>query len=98
MTRRASGMSNGEAQQLLCLLRPTPRARMVYIYVTIHKFMFRNTLMAVQQESDQQQQMDVNKEKRIYSPPILIVLGTMREIKGGNIGVSENVCGCGIGS
>lgn len=54
--------------------------------------------MTEQEELDQQQQMNVNKEKRMYSPPILIVYGTTIEIKGGNRGVSEHICGCGIGS
>lgn len=55
--------------------------------------------MLEQEELDQQEQMNVNKEKLMYSPPILIVgLGTMREVEGGNIGVSEHICGCGIGS
>ncbi len=54
--------------------------------------------MMAQDELDQQQQMNVNIEKLIYSPPILIVLGIMREVKGGNRGVSEHICGCGIWS
>lgn len=54
--------------------------------------------MTVQKGSDQPQSTNVNKEKRMYSPPTLITLGTMREVKGGNRGVSENICGCGIGS
>jgi hypothetical protein len=55
--------------------------------------------MIEQGELDQPQQMNVNKEKPMYSPPILIVvLEIMREVKGGNRGVSEHICGCGIGS
>lgn len=55
--------------------------------------------MIKQGELNQQQQLDVNKEKLIYSPPILVVLGPVREVvKGGNRGVSEHICGCGIGS
>ena len=52
--------------------------------------------MIAQEEFDQQQPINVNKEK--YSPPILIVLGARREVKGGGIGISEPSCGCGIGS
>ncbi len=54
--------------------------------------------MLEQEELEQQQQMNVNKEKLMYSPPILIVYGTAIEIKGGNLGVAEHICGCGIGS
>lgn len=54
--------------------------------------------MIVQEELDQQQQMNVNEEKLMYSPPILIVLGTMIEIKSPGSGVSEHICGCGIAS
>ena len=54
--------------------------------------------MIEQEELDQQQQININKEKLMYSPPKLIVYGTMIEIKGGNRGVSEHICGCGIGS
>lgn len=54
--------------------------------------------MMEQEALSQQQQMNVNKEKLMYSPPILIVLGTMKDVKGGNRGVSEHICGCGIGS
>lgn len=55
--------------------------------------------LPVQQELDQQQQIKINKEKQIYSPPTLTVIGAMKEIvKGGNIGISEHICGCGIGS
>ncbi len=54
--------------------------------------------MMVQKELDQQQQINASKEKLVYSPPILNVLGAMREIKGGSIGLSEHICGCGIGS
>ena len=54
--------------------------------------------MIEREELDEQQQINVNEEKLTYSPPILIVYGTMIEIKGGNLGVSENICGSGIGS
>lgn len=54
--------------------------------------------MIAQKELDQQQQMNVSKEKLVYSPPTLTILGAMREIKGGGMGVSEHICGCGIGS
>ncbi len=54
--------------------------------------------MTVQEQSDQQQQINVNQEKLMYSPPTLIVIGTMREVKGGGLGISEHICGCGIGS
>lgn len=54
--------------------------------------------MIEQEELDQQQQMHVNEEKLTYSPPILTVYGSTIEIKGGNLGISENICGCGIGS
>ncbi len=55
--------------------------------------------MIEQEELVQQQQMNVNKEKLMYSPPILTVVGTMREVvKGGSGGVSEHTCGCGIAS
>jgi hypothetical protein len=54
--------------------------------------------MIAQEELDQQQQMNVNKERLMYSSPLLIVLGTMREVKGPGPGVSEHICGCGIGS
>lgn len=54
--------------------------------------------MIAQEELNQQQQMNANKEKLMYSPPVLIILGAMREIKGGNAGISEHICGCGIGS
>lgn len=54
--------------------------------------------MIAQEELGQQQQINANKEQLMYSPPILIVLGTMREVKGGNMGISEHICGCGIGS
>jgi len=52
--------------------------------------------MTEQEESDQQQQTNVNKEKLMYSPPTLTVLGTMKDVKGGGPGVSEHICGCGI--
>ncbi len=56
--------------------------------------------MIAQKELDQQQQMNVDQEKLmlVYSPPTLTILGAMREIKGGGMGVSEHICGCGIGS
>lgn len=52
----------------------------------------------IDQEELDQQQLNVNEEKLTYSPPILTVYGSMIDINGGNIGVSENICGCGIGS
>lgn len=53
--------------------------------------------MKEQDELNRQQQVDENKEKLIYSPPILIVYETM-DIQGGTPGVSESICGGGIGS
>ncbi len=55
--------------------------------------------MIKQEELNYQQQMNVSKEKLMYIPPTLIILGSMREIKGGtSMGISEHICGCGIGS
>lgn len=52
----------------------------------------------IEQEELDQQQMNANKEKLVYSPPMLIVYGTIADTKSGNRGVSEHICGCGIGS
>jgi hypothetical protein len=54
--------------------------------------------MIADEKLEQQQQMNVSKEKLLYSPPMVIVLETMREVKSGSLGISEHICGCGIGS
>lgn len=54
--------------------------------------------MIEQEELDHQPNTSVNKEKQIYNPPILIIYETMMEIKSGNSGPSEHICGCGISS
>jgi hypothetical protein len=54
--------------------------------------------MIAQEELDQEQRMNVGQEKlmSVYSPPTLTILGAMREIKSPGIGISEDICGCGI--
>jgi hypothetical protein len=55
--------------------------------------------MITQDEQDRLDQQQLNvQEKPVYVPPILTVFGNMMEINGGNRGVSESICGSGIGS
>lgn len=53
--------------------------------------------MAAQKELQQPQNMDVNQEKLTYTPPVLTVIGTIKEITAAkHIGISEHICGCGL--
>lgn len=51
--------------------------------------------MSAQEESQQPQEVDVNKAKLIYSPPEVIFIGSIQDVKAKGIGLSETVCGCG---
>ena len=54
--------------------------------------------MTEQEASVQAQKTNEAKEKRTYKSPVIIAFVSLKDTKGGTVGVSEHICGCGIGS